>query len=78
MNVNYTHAWCLRRSEAGVRSDTLELEFHMVRCWDSNLGPLDGQLVLLTTGLSLQPKQLSLITLCINGGLLELKNVMHI
>jgi len=58
MHVHPVCAWCLRRSEEGIRSPgTGDKEGCEPPCgfWELNLGPLQEQQVLLTTEPSLQP-----------------------
>jgi hypothetical protein len=53
MCVHHLHAWYPRRPEGiGASGTGYELPSG---CWESNLGPLEGEPVLLTTELSLQP-----------------------
>ena len=55
------HAWCLQRSEEGIRSPgtrALDGCEPVSRWWESNPGPLQEQQVPLTTGPSLQPLNL--------------------
>jgi hypothetical protein len=58
MFVCHICAWCLKRLEEGIKSPgTGVTDDCEPSCgyWESNLGPLEEQLVPLTTELSLQP-----------------------
>lgn len=64
MLVCHLQAWSSLRTEKGVRAPGTGVTHDCeppCGCWDSNPGPLEEQLVLLTTEPSLQPQGLSLL-----------------